>query len=292
MVIAVIGGIHGLSIQLNREVFPTAAFNGATVSVAWPGASPQEVEEQIIVRIEEALADLDGVETITSTARRRQWFRQYRGQALGRYSGEFIDSVIKLEVDSVNNLPQSAFRPVVTPWRSSGTKLVGFAVHGVAARRDLQDIARRNPRRSRPTRCLALPSSAIPGRFAAKRSPLRSLKKTCAVMTSRFDEIVTRAVRSSSLNASAGSVRTDLGDVSTSPRASWPTPSADEFENIIIRQTADGGTLRVRDVANVDGRFCRFQSGSSTYNGESDGSWSYVETSPNIDVVEHLRTSP
>lgn len=40
MILAIFGGIFGY-FQLNREVFPTVAFNGATVSVAWPGASPR-----------------------------------------------------------------------------------------------------------------------------------------------------------------------------------------------------------------------------------------------------------
>ena len=68
MLVAIVGGILGY-LAMNREVFPTASFAGATVSVAWPGASPQEMEEQIVVRIEEAVSSIDGIETITSTAR-------------------------------------------------------------------------------------------------------------------------------------------------------------------------------------------------------------------------------
>ena len=138
MIVALLGGIFGY-FQLNREVFPTIAVNGATVSVAWPGASPQEVEEQLIVRIEEALADLDGVDTITSTAREGNGFINVEGLPSVDV-GEFIDN-IKLEVDSVNNLPQSAYRPVVNPWRAQD-QVIGFAVHGFIDRRDLQHIAR------------------------------------------------------------------------------------------------------------------------------------------------------
>jgi len=47
MIIALIGGIIGYS-SIQRDENPAASFAGATVSVAWPGASPQEVEEQII----------------------------------------------------------------------------------------------------------------------------------------------------------------------------------------------------------------------------------------------------
>ena len=140
MLVAVIGGIVGYN-QLNREVFPTIAVNGATVSVAWPGASPQEVEEQIIVRIEEALSDMDGIETITSTAREGSGFVNVEGQRTVDI-GEFIDQ-IKLEVDSVNNLPPSAFRPVVSQWRSQD-QVIGFAVHGNVDRRG-RNRSRRGP---------------------------------------------------------------------------------------------------------------------------------------------------
>ncbi|MEZ5916604.1 MAG: efflux RND transporter permease subunit [Parvularculaceae bacterium] len=51
-------------LRLEREVFPSADFNGATVSIAWPGFSPLEIEEQLILRIEEAISDIDGVEHI------------------------------------------------------------------------------------------------------------------------------------------------------------------------------------------------------------------------------------
>jgi len=67
MVIALVGGIIGF-FSMQRENNPGAEFPGATISMSWPGASPQDVEEQIIVRIEEALADLEGIEELTATA--------------------------------------------------------------------------------------------------------------------------------------------------------------------------------------------------------------------------------
>ena len=55
--------------QVERELDPSIPFNEADISVAWPGASPQEVEQQIILRIEEAVSDVDGVKRIASSAR-------------------------------------------------------------------------------------------------------------------------------------------------------------------------------------------------------------------------------
>ena len=67
MIIAFVGGIIGFT-SMQRENNPAAVFPGASISVAWPGASPRDVEEQIIVRIEEALSDLDGVDELTAVA--------------------------------------------------------------------------------------------------------------------------------------------------------------------------------------------------------------------------------
>jgi multidrug efflux pump subunit AcrB len=66
MIVCFVGGIFGYT-AMEREMFPIGTFNGATVSMAWPGASPQDIEEQIVTRIEEAVADLDGIKRITST---------------------------------------------------------------------------------------------------------------------------------------------------------------------------------------------------------------------------------
>jgi multidrug efflux pump subunit AcrB len=275
MIVAVFGGIAGY-FQLDREVFPNVAFNGATISVAWPGASPQEVEEQIIVRIEEALADLDGVRTITATAREGAGFVNVEGVPSVDI-GEFIDN-IKLNVDSVNNLPQSAFRPVVNQWRS-GDWLVGFAIHGDIERRDLQRIAEE----VRDEVAAQVPGVSIVGTMASlgEEVSIELSEESLQRYGMSFDEI-TRAVRANSLNASAGSVRTELGDLSLTSRQLANTQQ--EFEDIIIRQTADGGTLRVRDVAQVIDGFVDFNL-AATYNGQQMVVV-YVETTPNSDVVD------
>ncbi|MBR9824246.1 MAG: efflux RND transporter permease subunit [Alphaproteobacteria bacterium] len=277
MIVAVVGGFMGYN-MLNREVFPTVAVNGATVSVAWPGASPQEVEEQIIVRIEEAISDMDGIETVTSTAREGAGFVNIEGQR-SIDIGEFIDQV-KLEVDSVNNLPPSSFRPVVSQWRSQD-QVVGFAVHGFVDRRDLQQIAREVR-----DEVAQLPGASIVNLWATldEEVAIELSEDNLQRYNLTFDEIA-RAVRASSLNASAGSARTALGDINFTARQLADTQV--EFEDIIVRQTSQGGTLRVRDVARVTDGFVDANL-AATFNGEPMA-LVVVETTPNIDVVDVSR---
>ena len=278
MVIAVIGGIFGY-LQLNREVFPTVNVNGASVSVAWPGASPQEIEEQIIVRLEEAISDLEGVDTITSTAREGSGSVNIEGMPSVNVA-EFIDA-IKLEIDSVNGLPQSAFPPVVTPWRSQD-QVVGFAVHGNIARRDLQRFAEE----IRDEVATTVPGASLVNVWATlgEEVSIELSEESLQRYGMSFDEIV-RAIRSSSLNSSGGSVRTELGDLSITSRQLADSQS--EFEDIIIRQTSDGGILRVRDVAHVRDGFVDANL-AAPYNGEPMA-LVVVLTAANVDVVDTSR---
>ena len=274
MIVAIVGGFLGYN-MLNREVFPTASFSGATVSVSWPGASPQDVEEQIIVRIEEALSDMDGIETITSTAREGAGFVNIEGKR-NVDIGEFIDN-IKLEVDSVNNLPPSSYRPIVSQWRNQD-QVVGFAVHGAIDRRDLQAIGREVR-----DEVAQLPGASIVNLWASRGEEvsIEVSEENLRRYNLSFDEIVS-AVRASSLNASAGTVRTELGEFGLTARQL--ADSAAEFENIIIRQTGAGGTLRINDVAHVTDGFVDSNM-EATYNGETMV-LIVVEQSPNIDVVD------
>jgi len=126
MVVAFIGGVLGFN-QMEREMFPVVPVAGASVTMTWQGASPQDVEEQIITRIEEAVADIDGLDRITSIARESFAVVNIRGRD-DIDMKVFIDE-IKLRVDQINNLPQAAFQPQVTRWEQRD-RYFGMAIHG------------------------------------------------------------------------------------------------------------------------------------------------------------------
>ncbi|MCW5724151.1 MAG: efflux RND transporter permease subunit [Maricaulaceae bacterium] len=246
MAICFIGGVIGF-LQMNREVFPTFAVNGASITMSWPGASPQEVEEQIVLRIEEAVASIPGVERITSTAREGFGAVNIQGRRNVDMTA-FIDE-IKMRVDSINNMPPSAFRPVVQQWRAQD-QMAGFAIHGDIDRRELQRIARE----IRNEVAAQVPGASMAQLWATLNEEV-SIEPSETEMRRyglTFDELA-RAIRTSSLNASAGSVRTEIGDVALTSRQLADT--AAQFEQIIVRQTRDGGTIRLGDVARITDGF-------------------------------------
>jgi multidrug efflux pump subunit AcrB len=242
MAIALIGGIVGY-MSLQRDQNPAAEFPGASVSVSWQGASPQEVEEQIILRVEEAMADLDGVRRITATA--------FEGRGVVNIEGNsnidptFFFDQVKIRVDSINNLPRDAFRPMVYQWRAQ-SQIAGMALHGHIDRRELQRIAReiRNEIGTQIPEVAAVQVQASLREEVAVEISEENLRRYGLT----FAE-VSQAIGAASMNTSAGSVRTDLGDVRIASRQLADTE--EDFGSIIVRQTPEGGVIRVRDVATV-----------------------------------------
>lgn len=241
MILLLIGGAVSY-FQMEREVFPAFPWNGVSINVAWPGASPQDVEEQILLRMEEAMADLDGIEEITSTAREGSGSINIEAERSVDMAA-FIDEV-KLRVDSVNNLPPSIYPPVVSRWRAQNT-FIGLVLHGDVDRRALQRIGRdvRDEIAQLPGASLAQVDATIPEEVSIELSEeaMRRYNLT-------FDEVAA-AVRAASMNSSGGQIRTDLGDVPLTARNLADTEQ--DFEQIIIRQTPGGATIHLGDVANV-----------------------------------------
>ncbi|MEO1406309.1 MAG: efflux RND transporter permease subunit, partial [Pseudomonadota bacterium] len=65
MIAILIGGVVSY-LQIERELDPFVEFPGAEVTVEWQGASPQDVEEQIVVRLEEAVSTVEGINRLWS----------------------------------------------------------------------------------------------------------------------------------------------------------------------------------------------------------------------------------
>ncbi|WDI30556.1 efflux RND transporter permease subunit [Hyphococcus flavus] len=229
--------------SLERELDPSAAFTGASINVAWPGASPREVEEQIILRIEEALANIDGVVHVDSTAR--------EGSASLNVEGDdnidttrFLNEV-KNRVDGVSNLPQDSFPPIVTQWRNRNPGAF-MGLYGDLPARELNRLARelRDELAQIPN------GSPIVNIFGELREEvsIEVSEEALRRYNLTFDDVA-RAIRGSSINLAGGQVRTETGNLQIAARALADTE--EEFERIVVRQNPDGSVIRVSDVATV-----------------------------------------
>lgn len=275
MVVAFIGGVLGFN-QMEREMFPVVPVAGASVTMSWQGASPQDVEEQIITRIEEAVADIDGLDRITSVARESFAVVNIRGRD-DIDMKVFIDE-IKLRVDQINNLPQAAFQPQVTRWEQRD-RFFGMAIHGdvdaITLKRVADDV--RDDIAEISGGELAILQGVLDEEVSIEISEDALRRYNLS-----FSEVA-QAVRQSSLNSSGGQIRSNVGDISMTARALADTQ--EQFENIIVRQSNAQGTIRVGDVGEVIDGFIDADL-SATHNGRPTAFVMVVQPD-RMDIVQY-----
>jgi multidrug efflux pump subunit AcrB len=241
MLIIVTAGWLGLR-DIEKEAFPAVQPDIVQVELIWPGASPKEVEQQVIQRVEEALKNVSNVYRITSEAR----------ESFGSLTVETYPSVdlntflndVKNAVDSVTSFPRDIENPRVRrlEWRQ---EMIRVALVGDIGEKALTRLAHR------------LRNDLAGQPYLSQVDVFGSRREEVTVELSEralrnyglsFSDVAT-AIRRDSMNVSVGEVRTRTGDIQL--RAENLADTQTDFEQIIIRQTAEGGKIRVTDVATV-----------------------------------------
>jgi multidrug efflux pump subunit AcrB len=228
--------------RMEKEFFPPGKDNAVRVEAYWPGASPEDMESQVTVRIEEALADLNGVNWVRS--RSGEGFAWVNLATNPGVDVEALTQEARSKVDAISGLPTS-LEPIRVQRNSFRDWSFILSVHGDTDERTLRDVAERLRDK------LALLDGASNTIVVGSRRPEVSIEISEEALRRyglTFDEVAS-AIRRSSINLSSGSVRTDDGDYQL--RARNLADSRIDFETIIVRQTQDGGTVRVSDVARV-----------------------------------------
>ena len=266
-------GIFGYN-SLDREFIPQVTINGMTISSGWPGASPRDVEEQLVVRIEEAVDGLDGIDYVEATAREGSYNVNIRTK-LGVDYEKMLDQV-KARVDGIQNLPPDAFRPQIYRW-DARADIIYLALHGDVDRLTLQ----------RAATDLRLEITKLTGLQLTEQISKVSEQVTIEVSEDALRQYnltfsqVSQAISGSSVNLSAGTVETTGGNLQLRARSLANTKA--EFENIIIRQSANGGIIRVGDIANVIDGFDNTKF-TAKYKGENAAIFQ-VLSPDNLDVT-------
>ena len=125
-----IAGIYTLSTgRIPVEVFPSFEEDWVNIGVTYRGATPEEVEESIVVKIDEAIVDVEGIERIVSTA------RESRGSVNVDYSIDPGDEGTVVTVDADVHLSGAAAQFGRTGLiKEMSTRLIDEFVHCVEAK--------------------------------------------------------------------------------------------------------------------------------------------------------------
>ena len=137
MFVLLVGGLF-MGFNVKQEVFPEFSLDIINISVAYPGASPEEVENGIILAIEEAIQDLEGIKEITASA--NEGFASIIVEADEGVNINRLWQEIKSEVDRISTMPDEAEDPQVTI-AARKREVLSLALYGDASETTMRALA-------------------------------------------------------------------------------------------------------------------------------------------------------
>lgn len=261
MFLIIIAGLFQIT-QVRKEMFPEVELNMISIQVPFPGAAPQEVEQGVLVLIEDAIEDVDGVDRIVSTAREGSGSVSVEVQS--DYDPQIVMDEVKMLVDAIPNFPNQIESPNIYRARPQ-RQVIWISVYG-----DLSEVAQKELAKSIRDD-LKKASGITKVDVVGDRDYEISIEISEADLQRynlTFQQIV-NAVRGTSIDVAGGSIRTPNGDILL--RASNQAYVGAEFDKIVLINRPDGTRLMLGDIAQVkDGfierrRFTRFDGKSATF---------------------------
>ncbi|MEM6925749.1 MAG: efflux RND transporter permease subunit [Myxococcota bacterium] len=241
MLIIMVGGVVGL-LRVKQEVFPSFDLDVVGVSVPYPGASPSEVEQGIVLALEEELRGLDGVKRVTATA-----VEGYGALSAELLLGENPDKLladVKSAVDRVTTLPEEAEEPTIT-LVSQRQQVISMVLSGDQELRTLHDIAE-----DVRERLLTNPNVT-----QVDLQGVRPLEIAIEVPQETLEayglslEQIAAQVRGASLELPGGALKTRGGELLV--RVADRRLEGTQFAEIVIKGTTQGGDVRLGDIATI-----------------------------------------
>ena len=241
LLVIVISGAIVLT-DLKQEIFPELSLDVITIETRYRGAGPEEVEDAICVRVEEALQGIDGIKRMTSTANEGSGLVTLE-VLVGHDIREVLDDV-KAGVDAIETFPEEVEKPVVHEL-TSRFQVINVAVAGEADLATLKRIGEqvRDGLTALPEISQALLLNVPPYEISIEVSDEALLRWGLT-----FDRVA-EAVRQFSVDLPGGSVKTDTGEILF--RTKGQAYSGDEYENLPLLTRPDGTRIYLRDVATV-----------------------------------------
>lgn len=245
---------------IKREVFPEVESGMISVSVAYLGAAPEEVEEGVCIRVEEAIQSLEGIKQIISTA--REGTGTVMVEALPRADISQLLDEVKTRVDAIDTFPEEAEKPVIQEI------IMRKQVINIALAGPLDEAAMKRIGEQVRDELLVRPgiTQVELGNVRPYEISIEVSENTLRKYGMTFDEVAS-AVRRSSLDLPGGAVKTEGGEILL--RTKGQAYSGSDFEEIVLRTDPDGTRLYLGDVAHVvdgfaetdqEGRFDGMQS--------------------------------
>ncbi|WP_082766590.1 efflux RND transporter permease subunit [Ferrimonas marina] len=246
MWILVIGGVIS-AFTINKEIFPKFEFNMVQVGVVYPGAAPQEIEEGITIKIEEAIKDIEGIKRIRSVA--REGYGEVRIEVLDKFEPKEVLDEVKLRVDAISTFPDSIEQPNIYQIKPQADVMWVSIAGDHLNNTELKELGKE----------VRDEITALPGVTSAELQGAKAYEIAIEVSEDRLREYnltfddVAFAVNASSINLPGGSIRAENGDILL--RTDGQAYVEEDFSRIVLRSLPDGTRLMLSDVAIINDGF-------------------------------------
>ena len=247
IIITAITGILSL-IMMPKSFFPEMSPNKIYVNVAYPGASPEEIEEGITTRIEESLNGIEGIEDITSISS-----ENLSRVTIETYDGFDLDKVlqdVKNSVDGIYSFPLGAEKPSIQKQKSRGMGGIGNIV-GFYALTGPNDLWKLKSLADKVEKEL-LDEKSISQLEVIGYPPIIisvEIKEDELLRHNLTFDIISNAIRTSNIDISAGTIKTNKDEIVI--RSNNRSHQAKDIEDIIVFSNNNGDNITIEDIAEV-----------------------------------------
>ena len=268
--------------NMNIERTPSVDFPMVTATFVYPGATPEEIESQIIKRAEDAISEVSELKTITSQAYENSGFVMAEFN-LGVDVNDKATEV-KTKLDSlISEFPQDMDQPVVEKLNPLQESVVDIVLRGADAR-DLEeyvdDIL--------STKITAIPGVASVSVFGGLERAIRIQMNPDLMAASGVTVMdVVSALAAHNLNVPGGKIETSRD--SSNVRFIGEFASVSEISDLRLT-TVEGNVFSLSDIATITDAARDVETGAR-YNGESVVIASVVKSSDGnaINISNALR---
>ena len=245
MWLLIVGGLFG-AFSIQKQVFPNFEFDVINVRVPYLGAAPQEVEEGVLLKIEEAVKDLEGIKQLNSRA--VEGMGTVSIQVEEDYDVQSLLDEVKVQVDAIPSFPADTEKPVVYRQKIQ-QDVIWLSVYGDASERELKEFAKdlRDDIANLPGISSVQVVGARDYEISVELSEVDLQKYNLT-----FADVVMR-LSQTSVDLPGGSIRTENGDILL--RTKGQAYTGWDFSQIVLLTNANGTRVTLGDVAYINDGF-------------------------------------
>src|SRR5210317_46356 len=232
---------------LNTTFFPLVESRNITVTAVYPGASPEEMEEGVVNKIEQNLKGLTGVEQYTSTSAENS--AVINVEVIKGYDTDLVLEDVKNAVEGVPSFP-TGMEPIRVAKRENLTLAMSMALSGEGV--DLISLKQEARRIERELRLVDGISKISLGGFPDEEIEIALDKSTLRKYNLSLTQIAT-ALRTTNLDITGGTIKGTQEEMLI--RSRNKQYDAEALQNVVVYTRPSGETLRLKDVGTVRNRW-------------------------------------